>query len=70
VGTVYCDRELVEVFLLAKVRVKTGGYVAELADVVAWLDFKGWQVERTPRRIDISKELARKLLQDIEKRVK
>lgn len=65
VSTIYCDRELVKVFVLAGVRVKSSGYAAELADVVAWLDYKGLQDRRLPTRLDISEALTRRLLEEI-----
>lgn len=68
VSTIYRDRELVKVFVLAGVRVKSSGYAAELADVVVWLDYKGLQDRQLPTKLDISEALIRGLLEEIRRK--
>ena len=66
VGRVYCDRELVEAFALAGIRVGSASYAVELADVIAWLDFRRWPLGRPSPvvRLDFSETLASRLLKE------
>ena len=60
-----CDWELMEVFALAGIRVEGPDYAVELADVIAWLNLRGWRSGPPLAKLDLSKALAEGLLREV-----
>ena len=65
VRRVRCDWELMEVFALASIRVEGPDYAVELADVIAWLNLRGWRSGPPLAKLDLSKALAEGLLREV-----
>ena len=76
VKKVYCDHEVAELLRVLGLDLRTGGYPAELADVVAWLGHKVESGRWDPKRaftgllevLDCSGRLKRLTLEKLEKR--